>query len=37
MIDFEYDEYKERNLEYRTLQYAQDLAENFVMKWGEFK
>jgi hypothetical protein len=37
MIDFEYDEYKERNLESCTLQYAQDLAENFVMKWGEFK
>lgn len=29
--------YTERTLESCTLQYAQDLAENFVMKWGEFK
>lgn len=37
MIDLEYDDYAERYLESCTLQYAQDLAENFVMKWGEFK
>jgi len=29
--------YSERTIESCTLRYAQDLAENFVMRWGEFK
>lgn len=37
MIDLWNDDYAERYLENCTLQYAQDLAENFVMGWGEFK
>ena len=36
MIEWGY-EAVSRHLENCTLQYAQDLAENFVMKWGEFK
>ena len=37
MMDVWNDVYTERNLENCTLRYAQDLAENFVMQWGEFK